>query len=575
MNYKYLIVIILSFTLLAIAAIVGSSFLYTSQQVESATGDEISMTGHMWSSNTGWISLDSDNNNNSPPPNAKDYQLIMQMQENGDGVYIAGSVSSTNDPGRYGWAGRDYLGWLDFSPDNSNNGNLQQTNPPGGDFRYTSGGGDQEGYFEGSAQFVAGKEDNDGWDGWLKFDGSDYQVKRDYCDFTGHAWGDMSVGWVSVNEDQSSGYYDGGYNPEYRMGFAEDDVTSCEKPEIDVDTVKLNGRKMNDPKDLCGDGWNKPGDDCVIDNEQDVTLSWEHENGVDPTDIANITIKTVDANTGDPIEVQGDPGANPITKYQDHSNPDKEFQTNGDELSYTFKSSELPDMGSTNDNIGYEITTTNKFGDTDTLETLSESSVPDFTINEELSVTCEIVERRDEAVGTVYHSVASGNDEITTDINNLFDIRITLGNAFAQDIYRLKDGEIEANSGSVDMTYDGEGDYQDEVDSIDNDNKTGGLSGDNMSLYHYHTNFSPSKPDGDPQGSDVFDVNYEGTTESNSLIFHNVRVGDEVDPDTISDYIGELDIRVTVENSMDTTHVNSASCPDVVNFGQRNFRESN
>lgn len=138
------------------------------------------LTGYAWSSNIGWISFNCSNANEC---NSSDYKVTLDENKNLNG---------------YAWSSN--VGWLQF-------GNLSGF--PSGDGTSTTNARIVGNEIVGWARFLAGEDENDGWDGWVSFDGSNYGVdvnitESDDATVSGYAWGDDVVGWIYFNLSSDS-----------------------------------------------------------------------------------------------------------------------------------------------------------------------------------------------------------------------------------------------------------------------------------------------------------------------------------------------------------------------------------
>jgi len=197
------------------------------KDVFSGTGHNVS--GHAWSENIGWISLNSTYGGGS-----YDYGVNIDPQ--------SGEFS--------GHAWSENIGWISFDQ-------LKTGSPPSDDpcgatciAKVATPGGLGEGdvYIDGWARALA---INDRWDGWIRFDhGKTGEVYIDINgDFHGSAWGSWIVGWINMN----------GANYKTIM-----DLTIPNQPPWAITFEAIQG------------------DYCFFDNPE-ITLSWQFQDN-DPGD---------------------------------------------------------------------------------------------------------------------------------------------------------------------------------------------------------------------------------------------------------------------------------------------------
>lgn len=162
-------------------------FLFThNEQPVSASGSD-AIRGFAWSSNIGWLSMNS---------------LNCDADDNGlaDASAPAGCPSSgTSVPG-YGvdidgsgnFSGRAWssnIGWVDFAPSSGY--------PSGPNHGVRLSGSDVIGWARADAGGTAG---SGGWDGWIKMSGSwSDGVSLNAGAFDGYAWGGDVVGWIDFD----------------------------------------------------------------------------------------------------------------------------------------------------------------------------------------------------------------------------------------------------------------------------------------------------------------------------------------------------------------------------------------
>ena len=141
------------------------------------------VSGYAWSSNIGWISFNCLNTDTCPTSN-----------------YGVDIDEATGDFSGYAWSSN--IGWISFNRADTGNPPEAPFNGGSGPIARMSGGA-----ITGWARALA---NGGGWDGWIKFactgvacSTSNYGVvlntTPDPDEFTGWAWGDIVVGWVSLN----------------------------------------------------------------------------------------------------------------------------------------------------------------------------------------------------------------------------------------------------------------------------------------------------------------------------------------------------------------------------------------
>ncbi|MDD5144637.1 MAG: PKD domain-containing protein [Candidatus Pacebacteria bacterium] len=141
--------------------IVGVCLLFFSVypfDAKAGSGDNVS--GFAWSENIGWINF-----------NGSNYGVNI----NSDGTFSG-----------YAWS--ENIGWIDFAP----------AGPYPSSPNYSAKANLESGQLSGWARALAY---GGGWDGWIKLRGSNYGVSLDENtgDFSGWAWSDMVIGWISFN----------------------------------------------------------------------------------------------------------------------------------------------------------------------------------------------------------------------------------------------------------------------------------------------------------------------------------------------------------------------------------------
>lgn len=162
-------------------------WLSSSGPVRAAASDNVS--GFAWSENIGWISLNCANTS---------------CASSNYGVNISPTTGNFS-----GFAWSENVGWIDFAPAGP------YPSSPNYSAKLDFGSGQVSGWIKALASA-------DGWDGWIKTrkdasdPGSDYGVNYNNSSkkFSGWAWGNDVVGWVSFNgkncDTDNNGYVDSG-----------------------------------------------------------------------------------------------------------------------------------------------------------------------------------------------------------------------------------------------------------------------------------------------------------------------------------------------------------------------------
>jgi hypothetical protein len=171
--------------------------LFLANFAQADSSDNIS--GFAWSENIGWVSFNCDNSELAEPrcDGANDYGVNIGI----DGI-LSGDAWSEN------------IGWITFNKENTQ---------PGNDLTGCPIGACQAqvdlvtGQVSGWARVLAY---DGGWDGWIKLtgvaqDGNPYGVSIDTItgDFSGYAWSDMVVGWLSFSGAGYKTETDYSFNP--------------------------------------------------------------------------------------------------------------------------------------------------------------------------------------------------------------------------------------------------------------------------------------------------------------------------------------------------------------------------
>lgn len=182
-----------------------------------ATPAGVNITGHVWSSNIGWIKLQGDQ-----------YGIQMNFSDTDADPYLdTGVVDSTN---KYAWSSN--VGWIDFAPTTG------YPSPPNNGVQMDASG-NLTGWARVCSVFAAGCSGslaNDyyrgGWDGWIKMSGPAYGPSRSACNFNGYAWGSDVVGWIKF--DGSSTGYGFDIDP-ISVGCEEEPITNFDSSEDPID----------------------------------------------------------------------------------------------------------------------------------------------------------------------------------------------------------------------------------------------------------------------------------------------------------------------------------------------------
>ncbi len=158
-------------------------------QVDAAPAG-VNITGHIWSSNIGWIRLQGPN-----------YGIQMNFANTDADPYLdTGTVDTTK---KYAWSPN--IGWIDFAPTGG-----YPSGPTHG-VRMDSSG-KLIGWARVCAVFSSGCSGGlannalrGGWDGWIRMSGNQYGPTRSACKFNGYAWGSDVIGWIKFN-GSTNGY---------------------------------------------------------------------------------------------------------------------------------------------------------------------------------------------------------------------------------------------------------------------------------------------------------------------------------------------------------------------------------
>ncbi|MFA5291256.1 MAG: hypothetical protein WC385_03035 [Candidatus Paceibacterota bacterium] len=192
---KKAIIFSVAISLFMILALV---FLPSNAKPVKAQEADTSLHGWAWSSNIGWISV---NSNDSDAASSQPYSVI----KNSDGT-LSGYAWSSN------------IGWVKFDPEGPYPADPQTGATLGADghvtgwIRACAGAADPESC-SGGANALSG-----GWDGWIKMDpkgavdldANGDSIKDVYFNsttkkFSGFAWGGLNLGWVKFNAIEPTG----------------------------------------------------------------------------------------------------------------------------------------------------------------------------------------------------------------------------------------------------------------------------------------------------------------------------------------------------------------------------------
>ncbi len=163
------------------------SFLFVSNVFAGSTDN---VWGYAWSENIGWISFNCD-------PDGPGAQTC-SGSDYGVNIETGGCFKG------YAWS--ENIGWISFDQN--------QTEAPPSD--ETSGDCLAEAYqdsgstkIRGWARVLSGKDsDTDGFDGWIKFNGTNINLSIDNSnprEFLGWGWSDVVNGWISFNSKSGGG----------------------------------------------------------------------------------------------------------------------------------------------------------------------------------------------------------------------------------------------------------------------------------------------------------------------------------------------------------------------------------
>ena len=161
-------------TLLAIGIAVWSFSLIvlnpSRSNAQSTSGEACNLSGYAWSDTIGWISFSCQDDGSCATSN-----YGMSMDANGN---LSG----------YAWS--DNIGWISADPSDV-------SGCPSGSCAPQVAGGVASGWLKALS---GGSAQSGGWDGWISLGGTGYGVTENNSgSFSGWAWGDTDVGWVSFS----------------------------------------------------------------------------------------------------------------------------------------------------------------------------------------------------------------------------------------------------------------------------------------------------------------------------------------------------------------------------------------
>lgn len=151
---------------------IGAAFFIAPQETLSQTSQSI--TGYAWSETIGWISL-----------NCSDLGTC-GTSNYGLSIAVDGTISG------YAWS--EYMGWI-----SANSADLSGC--PTAPCTTRMNGNSMEGWMKALA---ANQAQSGGWDGFISLSGTNYGPTLSGGVFSGYAWGDMNIGWVSFSSAQHS-----------------------------------------------------------------------------------------------------------------------------------------------------------------------------------------------------------------------------------------------------------------------------------------------------------------------------------------------------------------------------------
>lgn len=161
-------------TLLFIGCVlaIGAAFFVSPKETFSQTSQPI--TGYAWSDTLGWISF---NCSDLGTCGSSNYGLT---------IAVDGAISG------YAWS--EFAGWI-----SANSADLSGC--PTAPCTARMNGNSMQGWMKALA---ANQAQSGGWDGFISLSGTNYGPTLSAGVFSGYAWGDMNMGWVSFFSAQHS-----------------------------------------------------------------------------------------------------------------------------------------------------------------------------------------------------------------------------------------------------------------------------------------------------------------------------------------------------------------------------------
>ncbi len=189
--------------LTAFIVAVFAFFVINTETVVSEIDDSdiFDFYGFAWSENIGWISFNSESDGS-----VNDYSVTVGFDGNVRG---------------YGWS--EHIGWIKFD------GLSNFPESPGYSAKVDIDGylpSCEEGHLCGWARALSGRDQDDGWDGWINFNAGDNGVRFTdgstmNSELLGWAWGSDVVGWISTsceNEDNDCSVSDYRIETDFEIG---------------------------------------------------------------------------------------------------------------------------------------------------------------------------------------------------------------------------------------------------------------------------------------------------------------------------------------------------------------------
>lgn len=152
------------------------AFFSLSHTALASSSDNLS--GYAWSDNVGWVSFNCTNTNTCADMGGVDYGV----NRNADGTLTG-----------YAWS--DAIGWIQFGGFG--------TGFPSGSGTQAQDANVNGNNLKGWARALS-YSGND-WDGWISLSGAGYGVDMSGISFTGYAWGDNVIGWLSFDAGGANG----------------------------------------------------------------------------------------------------------------------------------------------------------------------------------------------------------------------------------------------------------------------------------------------------------------------------------------------------------------------------------